>query len=136
MRVLQVVYTRGLGHTLDLSVGARYDWTRAPSINGGAASIGLKWRTYEDKARGISWAVKPEVRLPVATEHLGARVGDQASSGGVTIIVTPELSFGALHFNVGASAERYRDPAANPTTIIAQVSVAPVWNIGRSWRFL
>lgn len=138
-RSLPIVYARGLGETLDVYAGTQYDWIRAGSASGGArgvdtASVGLKWRVHEDQTQGISLAVKPEMRLPVASGRADTGFGNRAPSGSLTFIVTQELAFGALHFNVGASAERYRDPAANPNTITTQVSLAPVWHPGPRWK--
>ncbi len=138
-RSLPIAYARGLSETIDIHAGTQYDWIRARIADGDArgldtVSIGLKWRAFEYHARGISFALKPEVRLALASERPGTGFGAQAPSGSLALMVTQELPFGAVHFNIGVAAERYRDPAANPNTITTEASLAPVWNLNPRWK--
>jgi hypothetical protein len=139
VRTLPVVYTRGLSDALDVFAGLSHVRVRpaAPEsdVNGnGNPSVGAKWRFYEDEASRTSFALKPEILLPVSAERESAGLGTGKTSANLTLILTQEVPFGAVHLNAGVGRERFRDTAVNPDVRITRVSFAPVWDIDEQWK--
>ena len=135
---LPLTYTYGLGETLDIYAGLGQASLR-PATGGRRSGftnpvLGLKWRAYENEASQTSVALKPELVLPVSARREAAGLGTGEVSGGLTLIVTQELPFGAVHFNAGVGHERYRDAVANPEVNSRRLSVAPVWNVAEGWK--
>ena len=138
LRTLPITYTRGLSDTLDISAGISHAWihssTGGDSGGNGNPSLGAKWRVYDDTQAGTSFAVKPEILFPVSSGRESAGLGTGRTSGGLTLILTQELPFGAVHFNAGVARERYRNAADNPDTTIVRASLAPVWDLAQKWK--
>ena len=69
--VLGAVFTRGVTDTLDLFLQANRTAVHSTSSGisssgGGNPSFGAKWRFYEGEDNGLSFALKPEVLMPVS----------------------------------------------------------------------
>lgn len=140
-RTMPFTYTRGLSDTLDVFVSANH--TRLTSSvpgsdasGGGNPSLGFKWRFHENETSKTSLAFKPELLLPVSAAREAAGLGTGRSSYGVTLILTQETGFGAVHANLAAGRNRYRDTPAGPApdTSTVAASIAPVWDIGERWK--
>lgn len=135
-QTVPMVYTAGLTETLDLFAGLNY--ARIQSSGGDASgstnpSLGFKWRFYETQAGKTSVALKPEVLLPVSTGRESAGLGQGKTSGNLTLVMTHEVPFGAIHFNAGAGRDRYHDTSTNPDATRTRASIAPVWNLSPRW---
>lgn len=136
---LPLVYTRGLTESLDAFVGVSHVRIRSSvpgedASGGGNPGLGLKWRFYDNEASKTSLALKPAIALPVSRAgEVGGR-GFGKFSYGLTLILTQELPFGALHANLGVDRNRFRDALANPDATVVRASLAPVWNLGERWK--
>jgi hypothetical protein len=142
-RTLPFVFTRGLTDSLDVFVQANRTRIRSddpadpsfPSTSGaGNASIGAKWRFYENETSKTSIAIKPELVLPVGSGKENRGMGTGRTSLGLTAILTQEMPFGAIHANIGAGRDRFRDTTVNPDATTTHVSVAPVWDVTEQWK--
>ncbi len=139
LHTLPVVYTRGLGETLDVFAGISYARSRSDTSGddtsgAGNPSFGAKWRFYENAPGKTSLALKPEIFLPVSASGENAGLGRGKTSAYLTLILTREVPFGAVHLNAGVGRERYRDASNNPDTAVARTSIAPVWNLSGQWK--
>lgn len=135
---LDGTYTRGVSETVDVFAGVGYSRIRASGPGGDASglgnpSLGLKWRFFDNADSGTSLAVKPEVLFPVSSSRESEGLGTGKTSGNLTLILSQELPFGALHVNLGTGRERFRDTASNPNTTTHRASLAPVWNVSEGW---
>jgi hypothetical protein len=131
-------YTYGLGETLDVYLGLGHVTLR-PAGGGRTQgftnpSVGLKWRLFDNEASQTSMALKPELLLPVSAAREARGLGVGEASGAVTLIVSQELPFGAVHFNAAIGRERFHDAALNPDVHSRRLSVAPVWNVSEAWK--
>jgi hypothetical protein len=66
---IPLVFTRGITDALDLHAGLAYRRLVPPdpSQHGWSnTALGAKWRFYENEASKLSFALKPEVQLPVS----------------------------------------------------------------------
>lgn len=138
-RSLPLVFTWGASDSLDLYVGtvATQILASPPGTDAGGwgnTALGAKWRWMESTQSGTSLAVKPEVRLPVGGGPEAAGLGTGATSYGLTLILSQELPFGAVHFNLAGARDLYADPQARPHASTARVSVAPVWHLNDQWK--
>ena len=138
-QTLPVVYTRGLTDALDLFAGlshtrVRADASGSDASGGGNPSFGAKWRFHEHEASKTSFALKPEVLLPVSAGREAAGLGSGRTSASLTLIVTQEVPFGAIHANAGLARTRYRDTLSNPDASVTRASIAPVWDLGDKWK--
>jgi hypothetical protein len=136
---LPVVYTRGLGETVDLYAGAVYvdlrpgggsDETRGA----GNPTVGAKWRFLETSASGTSAAAKLEFLLPVSGSAEAVGLGSASTGGNLTLILSQDLPFGAIHVNGSAGRLRYRASGNNPDSTPMRLSAAPVWQLNPQWR--
>jgi len=141
LRSLPIAYTRGLSEALDVYAGLSYARTRpdagadADDTNGsGNPSLGAKWRFYENDRSKISFALKPEILFPVSSVRENAGLGTGRTSGSLTLILTQEVPFGAVHINAGMGRDRYRNTSNNPDATSTRASIAPVWNLGERWK--
>jgi Putative MetA-pathway of phenol degradation len=133
-----LTYTYGLNETLDAYLGLVHVNQR-PAGGGRVRgfsnpTVGLKWRVFEHEASQTSVALKPELLLPVSAANEAKGLGVGEASGGLTLIVSQELPFGAVHFNAAVGRERYRDAAVSPDVASRRLSVAPVWNLSEAWK--
>ena len=134
-----VVYTRGLSETLDVFAGFSYARIRqgvtgSEAGGGGNPSFGAKWRFYENEESKTSFALKPEIIYPVSAGRESAGLGRGKTSGNLSLIVTQEVAFGAIHLNLGAGRNRYRDVLNNPDSTATRASIAPVWDVTDQWK--
>jgi len=135
---LPVGYTRGLTDTIDVFIGANHTRVRSPApgadVSGsGNPSLGAKWRFYENEQSKTSLALKPEIALPVSAGKEAQGLGTGRTSYGLTLIVTQEVSFGAVHANLFSGRDRFRD-SAGPDASITRASIAPVWDVADKWK--
>lgn len=136
---LPAVYTRGLTDTLDVFFQANHTRIRSAAPGTGASgsgnpSFGAKWRFYENEESKTSLGLKPEIRLPVSAEKEAAGLGTGKTSTGLTLILTQELAFGALHANLASGRNRFSDTTANPNASTTRASLAPVWDVSENWK--
>jgi len=140
-RMLPLTYTRGLSEALDAFVGINHAKLSA-NLPGAAASgtgnpsLGLKWRFYENEVSKTSFALKPEIRLPINEGKEAAGLGSGRTSYALTAILTQEAAFGAVHANLATERARYRDTTTNPDATLFRVSIAPVWDIDEHWKLV
>ena len=136
---LPLVYTRGVSETFDLFLAANHTRIRSSipdtdASDSGNPSFGAKWRFYDNEESKTSLGLKPEIRLPVSASKEAAGLGTGRTSYGVTLILTQEVPFGAVHANLATGRDRFRDNAANPDATTARASLAPVWDIDEHWK--
>ena len=135
-RTLPFTYTRGLTDALDVFAGVSHIRVSSPGSRASGAGnpvLGAKWRFLESEADKRSFALKPEILLPVSEARETSGLGNGKISGGLTLIATQEVGFGAIHANLAAGQNRFRDPATpNSTTLLA--SIAPVWDVAPHWK--
>lgn len=136
-----VVYTRGITDALDVYVGiARLKLEPPEPVPGehgwGNVALGAKWRFYENEATGLSFALKPEVRLPVSRSREARGLGTARTSYAAGLLATQEMPFGAIHANLAAQKVDYADPAldAAERRTRYRASVAPVWDVTEQWK--
>lgn len=138
---LPLVFTHGISDTADIyAAAARIDIAPADrrlAVSGsGNPAIGAKWRFYEDEDSKTSVALKPEVRLPISAAKENAGLGTGRTSYGLALIASREFSFGAIHANLARGRDLFLDPDTNPHVSVLRASIAPVWNIGESWKLV
>ena len=139
LRSLPIVYTRGLIDALDVFTGLSDAWVRPASAGsnasgGGNPSFGAKWRFFEGEESKTSFALKPEVLLPASADREAAGLSAGKISGRLTLILTQEVPFGAIHINAGVSRDRYRNTLNNPDTTTTRFAIAPVWDLSGQWK--
>ena len=149
-----VTYTRGLTETLDLSFGAPYLRNR-PGLKDdmgnhdkntsgrGNASISAKWRFFDNEASGTSLAIAPEILIPVSKSRQEDGLGAGRVSGGLSLLLSQDAPFGAVHVNLGVGKERMRklsdiDGAGTSQSATSArttgISVAPVWEVSETFQ--
>ncbi|MBE0614089.1 MAG: transporter [Burkholderiales bacterium] len=138
-QTLPLVYTAGVAEALDVFAGWNHARIRSNDSGGDASgganpAFGIKWRFYENQAGKTSIALKPEVLFPVSAGRESAGLGRGKTSGNLTLVLTREVSFGAIHINAGAGRDRYRDTSSNPDTTRTRASIAPVLNLTQQWK--
>ena len=136
---LPVVYTRGLTESIDVFAGMGYTRIRSSvpgfdSSGNGNPAIGAKWRFYEVEDYGTSFAIKPEIVFPVSTRREDSGLGTGKLSGNLTLILTQQVPFGALHANLGIGRDRFRDTLNNSDSTTFRASMAPVWDVNEQWK--
>jgi hypothetical protein len=129
-------YTLGATDQADVFVTGSYLGLRpasGPSTSGWShLTLGAKWRLWELESSQTSLALKPEWLLPVSPGREARELGVGRSSCALTLIATQELPFGALHLNVQAGRERYRDSQDNERSL--RYSAATLWDVAPGWR--
>lgn len=135
---LPFTYTRGLTDTLDLFAGVSRVSIRpeppAEDVSGmGNPVLGAKWRFFEDEEGKTSVALKPEVILPVSRSLEAEGLGSGRVSGALTLIVTREVGFGAVHANLSFARTRFRESDV-PDVSTVGASIAPVWDVAPHWK--
>lgn len=131
-------YTRGITDAIDVFIGGNHTRIRphAPGLDvsgSGNPSLGAKWRFYENGESKTSLGIKPEIALPVSASKEIQELGTGRTSYGLTLILTQEVSFGAVHANLFVGRDRFRDPAS-PDASITRASIAPVWSVAEGWN--
>ncbi len=136
VHTVPVVYTYGLTETADVYASIGYSRIRAGSSENasgfGNTVIGAKWRYFE--IEGTSLAIKPEIALPVRSSKELDGLGTGKTSGNLTMILSQEMPFGAIHVNAGVGRDRFRHSEDNPDTNYKRVSLAPVWDVSEQWK--
>lgn len=125
-RSVPVVYTRGLSDAFDAFIQANEGGSGNPSF-------GFKWRFHESEKSGTSLALKPEMRISINSRGEPSRAQERTTVG-LTAILTQELSFGAVHANLFANRDRFRDQRLFPDIHRTRLSVAPVWDVAEKWK--
>lgn len=138
-RAFPVVYTRGLTDSIDVFAGFSYIRIRSgtpggDASGGGNPAIGAKWRFYENDESKTSLAIKPVILYPVSSSREREGLGTGKTSGSLTLILTQEVPFGAVHVNAGVIRDLYRDTLNNPNTTTTRASIAPVWDVSERWK--
>jgi hypothetical protein len=134
------VFTRGITDALDIYAGiaAQRLKPEGSEITRGLGNpaVGAKWRFFESEARGLSLALKPEVRFPVSSGREARGLGTGRTSYGVGLLGTQEMPFGAVHANAVVDRVRYDDSAieAAERSTLWRLSVAPVWDVAERWK--
>ncbi|WP_295525592.1 transporter [uncultured Pseudacidovorax sp.] len=132
---LSATYTYGLTDTVDVYAAPAFLRMQADgsrTSGWGNTALGLKWRFYENEATGTSLGLKPEFAAPVSSRREARGLGDGRSSGQVTLLLSQQLPFGALHVNYAWGRQRDIDPMAG--AINRRLSTALVWNIADDWK--
>lgn len=137
-RTVPFTYTRGLTDTLDVFAGISSIriTSSIPGVSasgGGNPVIGAKWRFFEDEDSKASLALKPEIVLPVSEAREAGGLGSGRTSWALTLIATREVGFGAVHANLAAGQNEFRNPEVPKSTVVA-FSVAPVWDVAPTWK--
>ena len=123
-----VVYTFGLSDGIDLYAAATH--SHSPTASGWTNPVvGLKWRFFESEDESTSLAIKPEVAFPVTASRELRELGTGKTSGSLTLILSRQVPFGAVHFNLGTWQDRYRQGSGFDNTRSTRISVAPVWSV-------
>jgi hypothetical protein len=135
-----LTYTYGVTEALDLFVGlARQrvapDAPAAAEHGWSNTAVGAKWRFFDDEAAKLSFALRPEIRLPVSRNRETRGLGTARTSYGLGLLMTQETGFGAVHANLAAERVNYADPALNGAERRTRyrLSVAPVWDVTKEW---
>jgi hypothetical protein len=135
------VYTRGITDALDLHVGFSYQKIDPsvpdPTEHGWSNTVlGAKWRFYEGEASKLSFALKPELGLPVSKSREARGLGTAGMTYGAGLLMTQETGFGAVHANLtverASHAEGALDAVERRTRYRA--SIAPVWDVAQDWK--
>ncbi|MBE0624333.1 MAG: transporter [Burkholderiales bacterium] len=139
LRALAVVYTRGVSETIDVFAGLVYSQIRSDTPGSDASGdsdplFGIKWRFYQDEKTGTSLALKPAIIVPAGAGGDNAALGNGKASGNLSLLLTHEAGFGAIHLNAGVFRNRYRDTDSNPDATTTRVSIAPVWDVSAQWK--
>lgn len=136
---LPLVYTWGARDNLDVYLGITPTQIRS-SIPGsdsggmGNTALGVKWRFLDGGESKTSLAIKSEVRLPVSSSQEAAGLGTGMTSYGLTLILSQELTFGAIHLNLAKIRDQFLEPEARPHATTLRASSAPIWNINEQWK--
>ncbi|MBI4204484.1 MAG: transporter [Betaproteobacteria bacterium] len=136
-----LVFTRGITDALDLFVGIAHqrfvpDAPATTERGWGNTAFGAKWRFYENEARKLSFALKPEVQIPVSRAKEARGLGTARASYGAGLLMTQEVGFGAVHANAAVERVNYADDALNAgeRRTLYRLSVAPVWDVAEGWK--
>ena len=136
---LAAVYTRGVAETVDLYAGAVYVDLRPgggsdEARGAGNPTVGAKWRFLDTSTGGTSAAAKLEILVPVSGSAEAVGLGSASTGGNLTLILSQDLPFGAIHVNASAGRLRYRASGNNPDSTPMRLSAAPVWQLTPQWR--
>ncbi len=136
-----LVFTRGVSDALDLYVGlsSQRIVPTAPATEERGwsnTSAGAKWRFYDDEASKLSFGLKPEIQFPVSTDKEARGLGTARTSYSVSLLMTQETGFGAVHANLAVARVNYADAALNAAerSTRYRLSVAPVWDVAEGWK--
>ncbi|MFY7871494.1 MAG: hypothetical protein ACOVQL_03865 [Limnohabitans sp.] len=137
MRELGMTYTFGLSERVDVFATAAHQRTTGtgPLLQGWTpGSLGAKWRLLEIESARTSFALKPVIRLPVSTGREQQGWGPGRVSGNLALIVSREMAWGDLHFNLASGRDRFRPGSGQPEATVRSLSVAPVWTLSEHWK--
>ena len=131
-----LVFTRGVSDALDL-YGGLSNQRIVPTEHGWSNTFfGAKWRFYDDEASKLSFGLKPEIQFPVSRDNEARGLGAARTSYSVSLLMTQETGFGAVHANLVAARVNYADAALNAAErrTLYRLSVAPVWDVAEGWK--
>jgi hypothetical protein len=138
---LPLAFTRGITDALDLHLSIPYQkiipQVPEPSERGWSNTVlGAKWRFYENEARKLSFALKPEVQLPVSKAREARGLGTARATYGAGLLMTQETDFGAAHANLTVERVNHADAAldAAERRTRYRASLAPVWDVAQNWK--
>ncbi len=133
-------YTRGVTETLDLFAGLPHQ-TLEPAggtreSGAGNTALGAKWRFYENAQSKLSFALRPELQLPVSDAREMRGLGTARTSWRLDLLMTQETGFGAVHVNLASTKVNFEDTTLNGATRRSQyrLSAAPVWDVTERWK--
>lgn len=136
-----LVFTRGVTDALDFYGGLsnqRIVPTAPATVEHGwsNAFFGAKWRFYDDETSKLSFALKPEIQVPVSKNKEARGLGTARASYNVNLVMTQETGFGAVHANLVAAHVNHADDALNAAERRThyRLSVAPVWDVAEGWK--
>jgi hypothetical protein len=130
-------YTRGLTDGLD--VFAELGRQRLSPLGGASikgpsnSSVGAKWRFFENQNK-TSLAIKPIYVFPVSEDKEADGMGSGKATYELSLILTQEMEWGAVHANLLGGRNRFRDQAVAEDEKVRHFSVAPVWNVDDKWK--
>lgn len=140
-RELPLVYTRGITDALDLYAGANYQHISSPAPDAtergwSNPALGAKWRFHETDAGKLSFALKPEIQLPVSERREARGLGAARTAYGIGLLISQETGFGAIHANLMTDRVNYADATldAAERRTVHRLSVAPVWDVTGEWK--
>lgn len=130
-------YTRGLSDGLDafIELGRQRLSPDGGSSASGPSnpSAGVKWRFFENENK-TSLAVKPIYVFPLSAEREAAGMGSGKASYELSLILTQEMEWGAVHANLLGGRNRFKDQTVAEDEKVRHFSVAPVWNVDEQWK--
>jgi hypothetical protein len=135
-RKAAMTYTLGLTGVLDAFVSTARLRNEGPALSaqGWAPwSLGAKWRFLELESVGTSLALIPMMRLPVSSLREQQGWGTGRLSGELALVVSREMPWGEVHFNLASGRERYRPGIGQADQTACSLSVAPVWRLDQDW---
>jgi len=113
---LATILSYGITDNTDIVLGLPYQWKKT-SIDGVVTtdateqsdgisdmSLEVKWRFFEKD--GLSFALKPGIRVPTGDENKG--LGNGRASYSLMFITTKEIKPWAFHLNLGQTRNEYK----------------------------
>jgi hypothetical protein len=136
-----LAYARGITDALDITLGVGHqrivpDAPAATERGWGNAVLGAKWRFHDNESTKLSFALKPEIQFPVSKDREARGLGTARTSYGLSLLMTQETGFGAVHANAAVERVNYSDDALNAAERrdLYRVSLAPVWDVADGWK--
>jgi hypothetical protein len=113
--------TYGVVDNVDVILSLPYNWHtivwEGSSLTAydkiGDTELEVKWRFFESKPAGLSFALKPEITFPSGNEAYGFGTGK--ISEGIMLIATEEWQHGAFHCNIGYNHNAFNMESDNET---------------------
>lgn len=130
-REVALSYARGLSDSLDVFVGVTRQ--TKPEQGWGNTALGAKWRFCDNEQSKLSLGIKPELRLPVSAGDEAKGLGQGEVSYALSLLLSQETGFGAVHLNAVAERNGYAMPTADRKHVY-RLSVAPVWDVAEHWK--
>ncbi|MEI8186995.1 MAG: transporter [Chlorobiaceae bacterium] len=134
--------TYGVIENVDVFVSLPYNWHtvvwEGSSLSAydkiGDTVLGLKWRFFESKPSGLSFALKPGITFPSGNEALGFGTGKITE--GLMLLATKKWQYGACHCNIGYSHYAFNMEQDNETLQhnLWHASIAAEFNITKNLR--
>ncbi len=139
-RKAAATYTRGISDALEVFLGLPHQRLARAGADAQSGwsnpALGAKWRFYDDDRSKLSFALRPELQLPVSRGKEAHGLGQANTSWRLDLLMTKETGFGALHANLASTRINLEDDVLNAATRRSQtrLSVAPVWDLGKQWK--
>lgn len=137
LTTVPLTFTYGFADTADVFVQISRVRIHDPQVErtgAGNSALGVKWRLQESPDGRLSLGLKPELWLPVSEQDEASSLGYGRTSAALTMILSQQTAFGALHFNVAVSRGRSRDRQASPDIDTYRASLAPLWDLSEQWK--